>query len=48
MDIEAGNPGKNMDMYKMIKERVITEQLPTMQIDGSIEFKPVVEPPVST
>jgi hypothetical protein len=28
----------------LIKERLQTEQLPAMQIDGSIEFKTVPEP----
>lgn len=34
-------------MYKLIKDRLLTEQLPAMQIDGSIEFKPCPEPVVS-
>ena len=44
IDMEANSGSKNVQIYKLIKERLLSEQLPTMQIDGMIEFKPEPEP----
>ena len=34
------NPSSQDQMLKDIKERIDSDSLPAMQIDGSIEFKP--------